>query len=228
MAMSPYRYFTEVLGYTPDEAQQAIRMTQHPYRQTPAWNVSSEDLVRELILRMTFDKEDIARRGLLETPDRVVASWQELFFGYAVPDEEQFVKDLLTAFPEPGADEMVVVKKIRVFSFCEHHLLPFFGWAAVGYLPQEGRVLGLSKLARLVQFYAARLSTQERICNKVTAALVDHFGTKGAGCVVKAQHLCMCARGACEPDAVTVTSGLWGKFRDEPQTRAEFLNLAGD
>lgn len=193
-------------------------------------HATDEEVVAELIRRMTFFRETVDRPGLKDTPRRVVESWQELFNGYGAfaPDQEAaYLKELLTAFPEPGADEMVVVKQIKVHSFCEHHLLPFYGTAAVGYLPHKGTVLGLSKLARLVQFYAARLSTQERICQRVGQALTDHYGSPGAGCVIRASHHCMCARGAQEPDAVTVTSSLWGHFRGQPQTRAEFLNLAG-
>lgn len=186
-----------------------------------------ESIIREYIRRLSGGKEDVDRPGLKDTPRRVRDSWQELFFGYGVDNEEQWVKNLLTTFPEEGSDEMVVVKGIRVYSFCEHHLLPFYGTAAVGYLPNGNKVLGLSKLARLVQFYAARLSTQERICERVSHALGAHFQTSGSGCIIEAQHLCMCARGVCEPDSVTVTSAMWNKFRNEPQTRAEFLKLAG-
>lgn len=190
--------------------------------------LSNEELIQELIRRLSNYHEDVTRNGLKDTPDRVVESWSELFFGYMSPeDETQFVKDLLTEFDEPDSDEMVVVKGVRVYSFCEHHLLPFVGTAAVGYLPARGKVLGLSKLARLVQFYAARLSTQERIGAKVTDALLTHFGTAGAGCVVKAQHLCMCARGARETESETVTSSLRGVFRSEWGPRSEFLRLSG-
>lgn len=188
---------------------------------------TDREIVREYIFRLSRGKDTTNRPGLEDTPLRVVRSWKELFWAYTVEDEDAYVRDLLTAFPEEGADEMVVVKGIRVFSFCEHHLLPFYGTAAVGYLPIDGKVIGLSKLARLVQFYAARLSTQERICQGVGRALSKHYGRSGAGCIIEASHLCMCARGARDPDAVTVTSGMYDKFRSEAHTRAEFLQLAG-
>lgn len=194
-----------------------MKLSEHP----------DESIIQEFISRLSLGTEDLSRAGLKDTPGRVRRSWSALFWAYGVRDENAYVKELLTAFPEEGADEMVVVKGIRVFSFCEHHLLPFYGTAAVGYLPVDGKVIGLSKLARLVQFYAARLSTQERICQGVGRALSKHYARSGAGCVIEARHLCMCARGACEPDAVTVTSGMYDKFRDQPETRAEFLQLAG-
>lgn len=167
------------------------------------------------------------RPGLRDTARRVVDSWDELFFGYSA--EEAVLDELMVKFPEPGADEMVVVKGVKVWSFCEHHLLPFIGTAVVGYLPAAGEVLGLSKLARLVQYYAARLSTQERIGQRVVRPLTDgkRYAAPGAGCIIEATHLCMCARGAQAEGSSTVTSALSGKFRTEPEVRAEFLKLAG-
>jgi GTP cyclohydrolase I len=191
---------------------------------------SNEDIIREYVRRASFGREDVNREGLRDTGVRVERSWRDLLIGYTVPaaERDQWLSDLLFQFPEEGWDEMVVVKDIPLFSFCEHHLLPFTGTAAVGYVPSGGKVTGLSKLARLVQFWMGFFTTQERICHQVASSLMKYLpGCKGAGCVVRATHLCMCARGASVPGAATVTSSLHGVLRDQPATRAEFLNLAG-
>lgn len=191
-------------------------------------HLPTETIIREVIRRMTDGKDDPDRAGLADTPNRVVVAWQEIFSGYRW--DEHRVRKLLvrSQFPEPGADQMVVVRPIRFFATCEHHLLSFDGTAAVGYVPNGQTVLGLSKLARLVPIFSRRLTTQERICREVTDALMDAVsGIKGAGCVVKAKHLCMGCRGAAQPDAETVTSSLKGALYDKPEARAEFLQLAG-
>jgi GTP cyclohydrolase I len=182
-------------------------------------------LVRELIIRMSDGLEDPDRPGLTDTPRRVVDSWKQFLFGYT--EDKSFVRDLLIQFPEDGWNEMVVVKGVMIYSLCEHHLLPFVGTAAVGYVPGSGKVVGLSKLARLVAYHAARLTTQERIAHSVTKDLMDNVeGVLGAACVVDAAHLCMSCRGAQEQNARTVTSSLKGVFFDKPEARAEFLSLA--
>lgn len=201
-------------------------------------SLTTEHLIRELIRRAANaggerrasagdeDLEDVDRAGLLETPTRVYRSWKELYFGYKYREAADFHR-LLVTFPEPGADQMVVVSNIRIHSTCEHHLLPFHGRAAVGYIPNGREVVGLSKLSRLVQVYAARFTTQERICQGVTQTLeVCLEDIRGAGCVITATHLCMACRGAKDPDAVTTTSALLGAMRTDPQARAEFLQLS--
>lgn len=186
---------------------------------------SDEDIVREFIRRASGGHEDVNRPGMIETPERVARSWFDLFWGYHT--ESDSIKDLLKTFPEEGADQMVVQKGIAVWSWCEHHLLPFKGTAAVGYIPSDGRVVGLSKLARLVQVYSTRFTTQEHICHRVAKDLWEVLKCRGAGCIIEAGHFCMMCRGALEPGSVTVTSALFGVLRDDMKAREEFLQLAG-
>lgn len=166
--------------------------------------------------------EDPSRQGLLDTPNRVVRSYGELFCGYG-----QSPKDILGTLFETDFfyDEMVVVKNVEFTSFCEHHLLPFSGVAHVGYIPTDRRVVGLSKLARLVDCYAKRLQVQERMTDQICLAVADHVPNAGAACVVEAKHMCLGCRGARKPAADMVTSSLRGAFKDKPEARAEFLNL---
>lgn len=196
--------------------------------------VEPEDLVRGMLLAIG---EDPNRPGLKETPARVVKAWQELFAGYA-----QKPDDILKVFTDCGqADEMVVMKDIPFTSMCEHHMLPFSGVAHVGYLPMAGRVVGLSKLARLVEIYARRLQVQERMTEQIADALHYHgckmdgerwvqrdpdgLRPRGVGVVIAAEHGCMSCRGVRKPGTTTITSALRGAFKDDPATRAEFLAL---
>lgn len=162
--------------------------------------------------------EDPARDGLRDTPLRVIQSWQELFSGY-----NQNPEDVFTMFDEP-CDEMVTVSA-EFFSTCEHHMLPFFGTAHIGYVPHGGKVIGASKLVRLLEVFSRRLQIQERICREVTAALMKHLKPLGAACVIEAKHLCMAARGVQKQHSVMRSSSMVGVFRDLPQVRAEFLSL---
>lgn len=179
---------------------------------------STTDLIREVISRIG---DNPFREGLEETPVRVRDSWVEIFGGYNAD-----VKHVLKTFSSEGFDEMVVVRDISFTSFCEHHMLPFTGMAHVGYLPGNGRIVGLSKLPRLVQVFARRLQVQERITVQVVQAMNEHLKPQGAGCVIEATHACMGCRGVRQPQAVTVTSSLVGAFKTDPTTRAEFLDLA--
>jgi GTP cyclohydrolase I len=161
---------------------------------------------------------DVDRDGLRETPGRMARAYAELFT--AAPFE-------LTTFPnEEGYDELVLARDIPFRTVCEHHLLPFSGLAHVGYLPGD-RILGLSKLARLVEHFAARPQTQERLTKQVADALVMHLSPRGAGVVLAAEHSCMTLRGARAIGAKTVTSAMHGTLRDDPRSRAEFLAMAG-
>ncbi len=161
--------------------------------------------------------EDPGREGLLRTPHRVVKALSELTSGY----HDDPKKILSTTF-ENQCDEMVVVKNIRFFSMCEHHILPFHGMATVGYLP-KGRIVGLSKIGRLVHCFARRLQVQERMTEQIAHSLMEFLEPHGVGVIVKAQHLCMEMRGIKTP-AEMLTSCLLGQFRD-PTTRAEFLTF---
>lgn len=182
------------------------------------------DSLNQVIIRDFLEVivgEDISRGGLLETPKRVAKAWAHWTSGYAV-DPASVLKTF-----EDGAenvDEMVAVVDIPFYSHCEHHLAPFFGTATIAYIP-NGKVVGLSKLSRLLQIYAKRLQVQERLTNQVADALYDLLDAKGVGVRVKARHLCIESRGVAQQGTVTVTTALRGVFKDQPETRAEFLKL---
>lgn len=173
------------------------------------------DAVR-LLLRQIG--EDPTREGLEETPARVVKALGELTAGYAQDPAEI----LATQFTE-ACDEMVVVRDIPFFSLCEHHILPFSGKATVAYIP-KGKIVGLSKIPRLVQCFAQRLQVQERLTNQITDAIAEHLGAEGAACVITASHTCMQMRGVRSHGQMT-TSCLRGVFRTDPVARSEFLSL---
>ncbi|MDP8262244.1 MAG: GTP cyclohydrolase I FolE [Candidatus Ancaeobacter aquaticus] len=166
--------------------------------------------------------EDPKRDGLLKTPRRVEESMQYLTSGYKI-NPKDIIKD---AVFEETYDEMVVLRDIRVFSLCEHHLLPFYGKCHIAYLPQ-GKLIGLSKLAEVVQIYARRLQVQERLTVQIADCLMDALNPLGVGVVVEALHLCMAMRGVEEKDASAVTSSMLGAFRNDRSTRMEFLSLIG-
>ncbi len=166
--------------------------------------------------------EDPAREGLARTPERVRRMYAELTAGYAV-DPDALIND---ATFEVAYDEMVVVRDIEFFSLCEHHLLPFHGRAHVGYLPR-GRVIGLSKIPRIVDMYAHRLQVQERLTVQIADLLMDRLDPKGVGCVVEALHLCTVMRGVKKQGATMVTSAMLGRFRSDEKTRSEFLTFIG-
>lgn len=175
--------------------------------------------VRELL---TYIGENPDRGGLVETPDRVMRAWQFYSHGYKEQPHE-----VLKVF-EDGAervDELVLVRDIPVYSHCEHHLAPFFGVAHIGYIP-NGRVVGLSKLARLTNVFARRLQVQERLTQQIAHALHEALRPVGVGVVVNCRHLCMEARGVRTSGSNTVTSCLLGALKDEGPARAEFLGLA--
>jgi GTP cyclohydrolase I len=170
---------------------------------------------------LQFIGEDLDRGGLLETPARVVKAWKEWTAGY-----KQDVNLLLKTFQDGGekCDEMVIRKDIPFFSHCEHHMAPFFGHATVAYLP-DGKVVGLSKIDRVVDMFARRLQVQERLTNQIADAIEGGLGAKGVGVIIKARHFCIESRGVCKHNSETLTSALRGEFR-EAAVRAEFLSLA--
>jgi GTP cyclohydrolase I len=177
----------------------------------------AEAAVRELLLAIG---EDPAREGLQDTPARVARSYAEIFAGLDMTAEQV----LGTTF-EIGHQELVIVRDIELYSTCEHHLVPFHGVAHIGYVPNEdGRVTGLSKLARLVDVYARRPQVQERLTSQIADALVEHLDAQGVIVVVQAEHLCMSMRGIRKPGASTITSAVRGQLRD-PATRAEAMAL---
>lgn len=166
--------------------------------------------------------EDPDREGLVATPDRVRRMYDELTDGYGV-DVDALING---ACFEVEYDEMVVVRDIEFFSLCEHHLLPFYGRAHVGYLPR-GRVIGLSKIPRIVDVFAHRLQVQERMTQQVANALMERLEPKGVACVMEGTHLCTMMRGVKKQEAIMVTSSMLGTFRRDPRTRGEFLTLIG-
>jgi GTP cyclohydrolase I len=166
--------------------------------------------------------EDLGRPGMRDTPARVARMYQEITTGL-----REDASEVLQAVFEEGHDEMVMVRDIPMYSVCEHHLLPFIGKAHVAYVPSEGRITGLSKLARLVDGLAKRPQVQERLTSQVADALVERLHPQGALVVIEAEHLCMSMRGVRKPGAITVTSAVRGVFRDSMPTRLEAMNLIG-
>ncbi len=168
--------------------------------------------------------DDPAREGLLDTPARVTRAYAELFAGYG----QDPANILGVTFEEVGGyDEMVLVGDIPFISHCEHHMAPFFGRAAIAYYPEKG-VIGLSKLARLVEIYARRLQTQEMMTAQILRALDEYLTTRGAAVLIEAEHMCMSMRGVRKPGATTTTMLFSGRFRDDPAAQARFFTLARD
>jgi GTP cyclohydrolase I len=166
--------------------------------------------------------DDPAREGLLETPARVAKAYRELFSGY----EDDPRAYLEKTFEEVGGyDELIVLRDIRVVSFCEHHMLPFIGRAHVGYLPTN-RVVGISKLSRVVNAFARRLQIQEKLTAEIAEAINDILRPQGVGVMIESEHSCMTMRGVNTPGSNLITSRLMGVIRDDPRTREEFLRLA--
>lgn len=180
----------------------------------------NDELVRLVERQLQILGEDPKRDGLLRTPERVAESLGFLTQGYRT----DLKKVLNNALFEADSDEMVLVKDIDFYSMCEHHMLPFFGKCHVAYLP-EGKVIGLSKLPRIVDVFARRLQLQERMTQQIASTIESLTGAKGVGVVVEAQHLCMMMRGVQKQNSYAITSALVGLFRDDPRTRNEFLNL---
>lgn len=174
------------------------------------------ELVKGLLTQIG---EDTDREGLLETPMRVAKSYEKLFGGY-----HEDPKKIVTVFDNEGYDEMVIAKDIEFYSMCEHHMLPFFGKAHVGYVPNN-KIIGLSKMPRLVEVFSRRLQNQERLTKQIADTLDEVLKPKGVGVVIEACHFCMQARGVEKQNSKMVTSSFLGLFRKDARTRAEFLNL---
>ncbi len=189
-----------------------------PHSRTRPSRSDAEAAVRTLI---EWAGEDPDREGLLDTPGRVVRAYEELFSGYESDPREYLER----TFEEvAGYDELVVLRDIRVVSFCEHHMLPFLGKAHVGYLPSD-RVVGISKLARVVQGFARRLQIQEKLTSEIAGAIHDILQPRGVGVVIVSEHSCMTMRGVNTPGSRLTTSSLTGVIRDDPRTRQEFLEF---
>ena len=178
-------------------------------------NIYPIDAVR-FILSSIGDDPD--REGLKETPARVVKSWKELYSGY-----QQDPASVFKVFEDGACDEMVVLRDIEFYSVCEHHMLPFFGRAHIAYLPDK-KVIGLSKMARLLEIFSRRLQIQERIGQEITAAMDGHLKPRGSACVLEAKHFCMMCRGVQKQSSSMVTSSLTGAFRSDTATRMELFS----
>jgi GTP cyclohydrolase I len=181
-------------------------------------STSMQELLRGLLLSIG---EDPDREGLRKTPARVEESLRFLTRGYSQDVEEVLNGAVFTS----DCDEMVVVRDIDFFSLCEHHLLPFFGKAHVAYLP-KGKIIGLSKIPRIIEVYARRLQVQENLTMQVARIIQSKLRPAGVGVIVQGYHLCMMMRGVEKQNALCVTSAMMGKFKTDPRTRQEFLNLA--
>src|SRR3954467_15614835 len=194
------------------------RISEEPREDVPPFDrVRAEAAVRELLIAVG---EDPDREGLLDTPARVARAYQELLAGMRLGAE-----DVLTTTFDAGHDEMILVRDIELWSMCEHHLVPFTGVVHVGYIPNEnGRITGLSKLARLVDVYAKRPQVQERLTTQIADALMDILEARGAIVVVEAEHLCMTMRGVRKPGAKTITSAIRGTMHNAA-TRNEAMSL---
>jgi len=180
-------------------------------------SASFEELVREMIVRLG---EDPQREGLSNTPERVRKAMQYLTRGYS-EDPDALLKGALFTV---NYDEMVIVKDVEMFSLCEHHMLPFFGKVHVAYIP-NGRVIGLSKIPRLIELFSRRLQIQERLTTQIAETIQKVVQPQGVGVVIEARHLCMMMRGVEKQHSAAVTSSMLGCFRDEEETRSEFLSL---
>jgi len=179
-------------------------------------NVSTQELYRELLGRF---HEDPTREGLLDTPKRVEKSMAFLTHGYTL-NATQILRGALF---DVDYDEMVIVKDVEMYSLCEHHMLPFWGRVHVAYIP-KGKVIGLSKIPRLIEVFSRRLQVQERLTRQIAEAIQEAIEPEGVGVVIEARHMCMMMRGVEKQQSTTVTSAMLGAFREQP-TRAEFLSL---
>jgi len=193
-------------------------MSTHTATEAPSLaSASTEELYRELLVRIG---EDPTRDGLLKTPERMDKAMQFLTRGYT----QNLNSVLHEALFDVEYDEMVIVKDVEFFSMCEHHLLPFFGKAHVAYVP-NGKVIGLSKIPRLVDVFARRLQVQERLTTDIADAIDQAIRPQGVAVILEAQHLCMMMRGVEKQHSATVTSAMRGVFKTQQQTRSEFLSL---
>ncbi len=183
--------------------------------------MDKEKIIKGVEMILDAVGEDLNREGLLGTPERVANMYAELFGGLKQDPHEH----LKTCFVEDGHDEIVLVKDISFYSTCEHHLLPFYGKAHVAYLPAGGKIVGLSKLVRVIETLSKRPQLQERLTSNVADIITEELEPKGVVVVVEAEHLCMSVRGVGKPGSITVTSAVRGLFRRNPSSRVEVFTL---
>ncbi len=199
----------------PDDS--IAQLMKHTLENTTVTSATFEELMKEILVRLG---EDPDREGLVNTPSRVHKAFQFLTKGYN-EDPEALLKNALFTVTY---DEMVIVKDVEMFSLCEHHMLPFFGKVHVAYIP-NGKVIGLSKIPRLIETFSRRLQIQERLTTQIAETIQHVIQPQGVGVVVEARHLCMMMRGVEKQHSAAVTSSMLGCFRDEQETRQEFLSL---
>jgi len=192
-------------------------MAPHKTEPVSLTSASFEDITRELLVRLGEDPE---REGLVRTPERMAKALQYLTKGYQDDPKEILNNALFTE----NYDQMVIVKDVEMFSLCEHHMLPFYGKVHVAYVP-NGKVIGLSKVPRLIDVFARRLQVQERLTTQIAETIMETIQPQGVGVVIEARHLCMMMRGVEKQHSAAVTSSMLGLFRDCQETRAEFLAL---
>jgi GTP cyclohydrolase I len=176
-----------------------------------------KELIHELLVEIG---EDPTREGLVKTPERVAKAWRDLTRGYS----QDMTAVIGGAVFQSEANNMIIARDIEIFSLCEHHMLPFYGRCHIGYIAHD-KVLGVSKLARIMELYARRLQIQERLTRQVARAVMDAVGAEGVGVVIEARHLCMIMRGVEKQNSIMTTSSVLGSFHDDPTTRMEFLDL---
>lgn len=180
-----------------------------------------DELKEGITNQLQFIGEYPEREGLLDTPNRVIKSWLEIYSGYGKEP-----KDVLTTFSSDGYNQIILLKDIELYSMCEHHMLPFFGKAHIAYLPDpKGKIVGISKLARLLDIFARRLQIQERLGDQVTDALMDLLQCQGAACIIEASHMCMKMRGVGKQNSVMVTSSMKGAFLTNASLKEELMQL---
>lgn len=206
-----------------DDSRYRVKQQDSLVNRTEVAETDGEGIVTNFL---QFIGEDPMRAGLRETPARVVKSWKELYGGYHIDPK----KVLSKCFDANGFDELVLCKNIEFYSTCEHHLLPIVGTAHVGYIPGKGgkdggKVVGLSKLARLVDVFARRLQIQEQMTHQIASALQDNLAPQGVGVIIEAKHFCMCSRGVGKQNSIMTTSAMVGVLRHDHAARAEFLRL---
>lgn len=218
----PEKPFFALIDKTDEECEYSDDWVVFPWESKGEEDGKDIDFEHTITRLLQHIGEDPTREGLTETPKRVAKAWKHWTKGY---DENP--AEILKVF-EDGAencDEMVVVKNIPFFSHCEHHLAPIFGTATISYIP-NGKIVGLSKLSRLLDTFARRLQVQERLTNQVADSLMEHLEARGVGVVIQARHLCMESRGISQQGHFTITSALRGVMKEQPETRAEFMSLA--
>jgi len=180
---------------------------------------SRKDAIEAVRTLIKYIGDNPEREGLLETPDRVVRSYDHLYKGYT-----QDPKEILSKTFTSRTSEMVVLSNIELYSTCEHHMLPFVGKCNIGYIP-DGKVLGISKLARVMEVFSRRLQIQEELCYQIASAIDEELNPVGVGVVIEAQHMCMTCRGVEKQNSIMTSSTLLGSFKSDARTRAEFLDL---